>query len=140
MLGDIGWSSHPDYRADEAFARVLHMPVAGTDHGERVFLATALHARYGGAADAEIRGRTRRLLDEAGHTLARRIGLALRLGYTLSGGAPKVLARTRLSLDPDEVALTVPADGPLWSGDTVQRRFDALGRAFGRRAVLRRDG
>lgn len=140
MLGDIGWSSHPDYRADAAFARVLHMPVAGIDHGERVFLATALHARYGGAADAEVRGRTRRLLDEAGHTLARRIGLALRLGYTLSGGAPKVLARTRLSVAPDEVALSVPADGPLWSGDTVQRRFDALGRAFGRRAVLRRDG
>ena len=68
---------------------------------------------------------------------ARAIGLALRLGYTLSGGAPAVLAHTRLALRDDAVVLTVPEGEPLSAGETVQRRLDALGRAFDRRGIIR---
>ncbi len=137
LLGDTAWNSHPDYRAEEAFQHCLHMPVAGIDHSERVFVATALHARYGGAADAEIKAQTRRLLGDAEHAAARAIGLALRLGYTLSGGAPRLLTRTRLSLDERELVLSAPAGDPISSGETVQRRLDALGRALERRASIR---
>ncbi len=137
LLGDIAWSSHPDYRAEEAFLRTLHMPVAGIDHGERIIVATALHARYGGAADGEIKAPTRRLIAEADHAASRAIGLALRLGYTLSGGAPKMLPRMRLALSQNELVLTVPEGEPLWSGETVQRRLDAVARALDRRAVVR---
>ncbi len=140
LLSDTAWNEHPDYRADEAFMRGLRLPFAGIDHGERVFIATVLHARYGGATDAEIKEPTRRLLGEADHATARSIGLALRLGYTLSGGAPGVLARTSLALRDNEVVLHAPAEDPLWSGETVQRRLDAVGRAFDRRAVIRLDG
>ncbi|MBV9523955.1 MAG: Ppx/GppA family phosphatase [Alphaproteobacteria bacterium] len=138
LLSDMAWGGHPDYRAEEAFSRALHLPVAGIDHGERVFVATALHARYGGAGDAEIKAATRRLIGEADHAAARAIGLALRLGYTFTGGAPKVLARTRFALSQRELALTVPEGDPLWSGETVVRRLDALGRALDRHAVIRR--
>src|SRR6185436_6289239 len=48
-LSDIAWAEHPDYRAAHAFARSLTLPVAQIGHAERVFLASALHARYGGA-------------------------------------------------------------------------------------------
>ena len=137
LLGDTAWTEHPDYRADEAFQRRLRMPVAGIDHAERVFVANVLHARYGGAADAEVKETTRRLIAEEDHMAARAIGLALRLGYTLSGGAPAVLAHTRLALRDDAVVLTVPEGEPLSAGETVQRRLDALGRAFDRRGVIR---
>jgi exopolyphosphatase / guanosine-5'-triphosphate,3'-diphosphate pyrophosphatase len=137
LLSDTAWNEHPDYRADEAFMRGLRMPFAGIDHGERVFIATALHARYGGATDAPVREQTRRLLAEPDHAVARAIGLALRLGYTLSGGAPGLLTQTRLALRDNEVALHAPADDPLWSGETAQRRLDAVGRAFDRRASIR---
>jgi exopolyphosphatase / guanosine-5'-triphosphate,3'-diphosphate pyrophosphatase len=140
LLSDSAWNEHPDYRADEAFMRGLRMPFAGIDHGERVFIATALHARYGGAADAPVKDQTRRLIGEADHAAARGIGLVLRLGYVLSGGAPGVLPQTRLALRDDEVALHAPAGDPLWSGETVQRRLDAVGRAFDRRGVIRLDG
>jgi exopolyphosphatase/guanosine-5'-triphosphate,3'-diphosphate pyrophosphatase len=140
LLSDTAWNEHPDYRAQEAFMRGLRMPFAGIDHGERVFVATALHARYGGAADDPIKDATRRLLGEADHATARAIGLVLRLGYVLSGGAPGVLPRTRLELRDNEVALHAPAEDPLWSGETVQRRLDAVGRAFDRRGVIRLDG
>ena len=136
LLSDSAWNEHPDYRADEAFLRGLNMPVAGIDHAERVFLATALHARYGGAVEAPVAESTRRLLGDIERGLARRIGIALRLGHTLSGGAPGVLARTRLALGNGEIELAVPEDDRLWGGETVQRRFEALGRAFGRRAAL----
>ncbi len=140
LLSDTAWNEHPDYRADEAFMRGLRMPFAGIDHGERVFIATALHARYGGAADASVKEQTRRLIGEADHAVARAIGLALRLGYVLSGGAPGVLSHTHLALRDNEIALHAPADDPLWSGETVQRRLDAVGRAFDRRGIIRLDG
>jgi len=70
----------------------------------------------------------------------RAIGLVMRFGYTLCGGAPGVLTRTRLALRDGEVTLQAPEDDPLWTGETVLRRFEAVGRAFGRRAVIRLDG
>jgi exopolyphosphatase / guanosine-5'-triphosphate,3'-diphosphate pyrophosphatase len=140
LLSDTAWNEHPDYRADEAFLRGLRMPFGGIDHGERVFVATALHARYGGAADAPIREETKRLIGEADLAAARAIGFTMRFGYTLCGGAPGVLTRTRLALRDGEVTLQAPEEDPLWSGETVQRRFDAVGRAVGRRAVIRLDG
>jgi exopolyphosphatase/guanosine-5'-triphosphate,3'-diphosphate pyrophosphatase len=140
LLSDTAWNEHPDYRAEEAFLRGLRMPFAGIDHGERVFVANALHARYGGAADAPIREETKRLISEADHAAARAIGLVMRFGYTLCGGAPGVLTRTRLALRDGEVTLQAPEDDPLWTGETVLRRFEAVGRAFGRRAVIRLDG
>jgi exopolyphosphatase/guanosine-5'-triphosphate,3'-diphosphate pyrophosphatase len=140
LLSDTSWNEHPDYRADEAFLRSLRMPVAGIDHGERVFIATALHARYGGPAEAEIKQATRRLISDFEHAEARRIGIALRLAYSLSGGAVGILEQLRLALVDDQVVLSVPEGCELWSGETVQRRFDAVGRAFERRAVVQLNG
>jgi exopolyphosphatase/guanosine-5'-triphosphate,3'-diphosphate pyrophosphatase len=138
LLSDTAWRAHPDYRADEAFEHAVKMPVAGLEHRERVFVATALHARYGGPADAAIKLPTKRLIGDDDHAAARSIGLVLRLGYTLSGGAPAILPRTRLALRDQEIVLMVPEKGPpLWSGETVQRRLDAVGRAFDRRPVIR---
>ncbi len=137
LISDTAWNEHPDYRADEAFQRGLRMPVAGIEHNERVFVATALHARYGGPADSDIRAETKRLINEDDYAAARAIGLVLRLGYTLSAGAPKVLPRTRLVLRDQEILLMVPDDEPLWAGETVQRRLDGIGRAFSRKATIR---
>jgi len=63
--------------------------------------------------------------------------MVLRLGYTLTGGAPGILPRTRLALRDHEVALIVPDDDALWSGETVQRRLEAVSRACDRRAAIR---
>ena len=140
LLSDVAWNEHPDYRADEAFLRGLRMPFGGIEHGERVFVATALHARYGGQADAPIRDETKRLMPEHDHAVARAIGLTMRFGYTLCGGAAGVLTRTRLALRDAEIVLQASEEDPLWSGETVQRRLDAVGRAFDRRGVIRLDG
>ena len=130
-LSDIAWAEHPDYRAGHAFARSLTMPVAQVDHAERVFIAAALHARYGGATDDPAKALTRSLLDDATAADARALGLALRLAYTLSGGALELLDQVRLTREPTGIALELPPTGSLFVGEAVQRRLDALGRALG---------
>jgi exopolyphosphatase/guanosine-5'-triphosphate,3'-diphosphate pyrophosphatase len=130
-LSDIAWAEHPDYRATHAFARSLTMPVAQLDHAERVFIAAALHARYGGSADDPAKALTRTLLDDAAAADARALGLALRLAYTLSGGALELLDQVRLIRESTGIALALPPAGSLFMGEAVQRRLDALGRALG---------
>jgi exopolyphosphatase / guanosine-5'-triphosphate,3'-diphosphate pyrophosphatase len=138
-LSDIAWAEHPDYRAGHAFARSLTMPVAQLDHAERVFIAAALHARYGGAADDPAKALTRALLDDAAAADARGLGLALRLAYTVSGGALELLDQVKLMREPTGIALELPPTGSLFTGEAVQRRLDALGRALGLSArTLRR--
>jgi len=38
-LSDISWNDHPDYRAEQAYIRVLHLPAPGMSHRERAILA-----------------------------------------------------------------------------------------------------
>jgi exopolyphosphatase/guanosine-5'-triphosphate,3'-diphosphate pyrophosphatase len=135
LLSDIAWHEHPDYRAQQALRYVLYMPVAGIGHEERAQLAATLHVRYGGDGGSEL---LERLLDEDALAQARRAGLALRLGYTLSGGVPGVLARNTLRIENGTLVLTLSASGARRFGESVQRRLDALGRSLGRRTEVRR--
>lgn len=136
-LGDMAWHEHPDYRAEQAFRSVLYMPLVGLDHRERAFVALTLHARYGGAEGA-VREIIRRLIDDETAEAARVTGLALRLAYTLSGGVPGLLSEATLAIEAGTAVLNVPGEGPLLTGETVERRLAALGRALGRDSRVRR--
>ncbi len=129
-LSDIAWSEHPDYRAEQAFTRSLRMPIGAVDHRERVYIASALHARYGGAPDDLVKAPTRPLLSDDDAAEARRLGLALRLAYTLCGGALDLLSEVELSRDDDELVLELPPSGSLFQGEAVERRLGALARAL----------
>jgi exopolyphosphatase / guanosine-5'-triphosphate,3'-diphosphate pyrophosphatase len=135
-LGDIAWIEHPDYRAQEAFNRSLRLPFAAISHPERVLVATALHTRYGGAADDPIREPTLGLLDAGAAAEARILGMALRLAYTATGGRIALLRDTLLRREPGRLVFEAPAN-ELFAGETVQRRLDALARVLGVTAVRR---
>src|SRR5262249_28785755 len=130
-LSDLAWSEHPDYRARQAFTRSLTMPFAGSTHPDRVFVAAALHARYGGPADDAVKEPTSPLLDERSLQEARTLGLALRLAYTLCAGTIELLSEVRLSRTSSELVLEVPSESSLFVGETVQRRLDAVARSLG---------
>jgi exopolyphosphatase / guanosine-5'-triphosphate,3'-diphosphate pyrophosphatase len=136
-LSDIAWSEHPDYRAEEAFTRTLRLPLPAISHPERAFVAAVLHTRYGGSTDHPVRDATAALIEPRAAGEVRILGLALRLAYTLCGGAIQLLSETRIGRDGGSLILQVPAGG-LFGGETVQRRLDALGRALGLSAILRR--
>jgi len=137
LLGDIAWRDHPDYRAEQALRYALYMPVGGLDHVERAYLAAALSARYGGNATTETMPPLR-LLDDEQRVLARATGLALRLAYTLTGGVPGLLEGSALKLSDSKLVLTLLSDHSLLAGEAVQRRLDALARALGKTAELKR--
>ena len=137
-LGDIAWSEHPDYRAEQAFARSLRMPFAAITHPDRVFVAAALHTRYGGAADDPVKEPTRPLLDPQTAGEVRTLGLALRLAYTVTGGRIELLSDTWLRREGSSLVLEVPPADGLFVGETVQRRLEAVARSIGAAAVLRR--
>jgi exopolyphosphatase / guanosine-5'-triphosphate,3'-diphosphate pyrophosphatase len=135
-LADIAWGEHPDYRAEGAFTRSLRLPFPAFDHGARAFVAAVLHTRYGGAAEDPVRAPTDPLIETSRSGEVRILGLALRLAYTLCGGAIDLLRQTRLARDDGRLVLEVPPGG-LFGGETVERRLDALGRALGLAATLR---
>jgi exopolyphosphatase/guanosine-5'-triphosphate,3'-diphosphate pyrophosphatase len=91
---DIGSHDHPEFRAEQAFLRVLRQPGIGLDHHARAFLALTLAMRYEAEADAGFLRPARLLLDVASASRAERLGVALRLAYTLSAGTPQLLAGT----------------------------------------------
>ena len=136
-LSDLAWSEHPDYRAKQAFIRSLTLPFAGSTHSDRVFVATALHARYGGSAEDPVKEPTQRLLDERATDEARTLGLALRLAYTLCAGSIELLAELGLGRSDNTLTLDVPSESSLFVGETVQRRFDAVARSLSLNPVIR---
>jgi exopolyphosphatase/guanosine-5'-triphosphate,3'-diphosphate pyrophosphatase len=136
-LSDLAWSEHPDYRARQAFIRSLTLPFAGTTHADRVFVATTLHARYGGSAEDPVKEPTQRLLDEGATREARTLGLALRLAYTLCAGSIELLAELGLGRSDNTLTLDVPSESNLFVGETVQRRLDAVARSLSLNPVIR---
>lgn len=139
MLGDVAWNEHPDYRAEQAFWRVLRMPVTGIDHPGRVFIATAIGARYGAydnGIDADAVERNYRLISEEDFSQAQVLGKALRFAYTLSAGSRRILKATRLSLGKNDLTLKLPRGGDALLGEMVLRRFESVAKQLGRKPRL----
>ncbi|MGE0718984.1 MAG: Ppx/GppA family phosphatase [Alphaproteobacteria bacterium] len=137
LLGDTTWNEHPDYRAEHAYLRALRLPYGGIDHRARVALATALHARYGGDFDAPIMAPFKPLAAAVDIVWARAVGVALRIAYTVSGGSPAALARSRLAVSDGTITLSIPSADALVAGEAVRRRLDLLGRILDRRAEMK---
>jgi exopolyphosphatase/guanosine-5'-triphosphate,3'-diphosphate pyrophosphatase len=135
-LSDLAWAEHPDYRAAQAFTRSLTLPFAGSTHQDRAFVATALHARYGGAAQDPVREPIRQLLDVRAMQEARTLGLALRLAYTLCAGTIELLQQFILGQGDGTVSLEVQPGSSLFVGEAVHRRLEAVARSIGATAVI----
>lgn len=139
LLSDIGWSVHPDYRAENAFQRVLRLPFAGLTHGDRVWLSLAVFIHYGGDAGDRQVDDFRSLISEAEAASAVTTGQALLLARTLSGGAPGLLGQTRLRRTADELVLELPKDDAIFSSEAVERRLAQLARGLNLKAKIARE-
>ena len=122
-FSDLAWREHPDYRASWALHRLLQWPFLAADHRERAFLALTVAWRYGGCE--EVSG-FRVLLGPEEAERARVLGLALRLAYTLSAGTVEVLRKCHLTWSEGRLRLNLPENGPVPSGNVVERRFAQL--------------
>ncbi len=142
MLSDIGWSEHPDYRAEHAFLRILRLPFAGLTHHDRVLLAVAVFVRYKGDAKNPVVSPVRSLLSDQEIEIAGSVGLALRLAHNLSGSAPGLLKSTRFEVDGDKIALVLPDNNDgggddgrdIFVSEAVERRLRQMAKSLGKSA------
>ena len=130
-MSDTGSHDHPEYRAAQAFFRVLRQPAVALDHHARAFLAFTLALRYEAEPDMPFLDAARMLLDMRSLRLAGILGVALRLAYTLSGGTAELLTGTTLSRDQDRLVLHLTHGVGVFAGEAVTRRLERLAQATG---------
>jgi exopolyphosphatase/guanosine-5'-triphosphate,3'-diphosphate pyrophosphatase len=136
ILADVGWSEHPRYRGEQAFLKVLRLPVVGIGHEDRAFVALAILARYQGDHKVPAAAAVSTLVPAKRRQDALRIGLALRLGLTLCGGVENLLSRLEVRPDHDWVTIAYPKSMAVLHGEVIGRRIDELARAIGMPIVL----
>jgi exopolyphosphatase/guanosine-5'-triphosphate,3'-diphosphate pyrophosphatase len=136
LLSDLAWRAHPDHRPGEALHHVLWAPFVGIEHPERAFLAVAVRARYTSRAKGSRAEPAAKLLSAEAAKRARMLGLALRLGHTITGGVPGVLGRFSLRLDRRRLILQVGRRDQALMGEAVRGRLDHLAKALDRGPVV----
>jgi exopolyphosphatase/guanosine-5'-triphosphate,3'-diphosphate pyrophosphatase len=134
-MSDTGSHDHPEYRAEQAFLRVLRQPGVALDHHARAFLALTLALRYEAEPDAAFLQPARLLLDPASARRAETLGIALRLAYTLSAGTLELLAGTALRRVGGRLVLRLSEGSGVFAGESVLRRLDRLAQAAGLEAA-----
>ena len=139
-VSDIGSHDHPEYRAEQAFLRILRQHGAGLDHHARAFLGLCAALRYEAEPSAPFLGPTRVLLDLPTIRRAEALGAALRLAYTLCGGTPALLAGTRLERQGSRLVLRLAEGTGVFAGESVLRRVEQLGAVLGLEVVVEVDG
>jgi exopolyphosphatase/guanosine-5'-triphosphate,3'-diphosphate pyrophosphatase len=130
-MSDVGSRDHPEFRAEQAFLRVLRQPGIGLDHHARAFLALAIALRYEVDRDTGYLRPARLLLDVSSAHRAVLLGTALRLAYTLSAGTPDLLAATALSVQDNRLLLQLDESRGVFAGESVLRRLDGLAQEVG---------
>lgn len=136
-LADTAWRAHPDMRAEHGLDAALHGTWVGIDAEGRAMLAAALWVVNGGGWPAPAAARLDQLAAPGRLELARRWGLALRLGQRLGGGTALPLARARLSRAPAHLVLSLAHDAAALYGEPVERRHRYLAQAFQLEPLLR---
>jgi len=135
LLGDIAWNAHPDYRAERAVDLAIHGNWVGIDAHGRAVLGRALCSAFGG--DGGFSPELMTLLRPGENERVSSWGRAIRLAQRLSGGTEALLRKTRITLEPGKIVLSLPQKHHELYADTVDRRLHGLARALGRVADVR---
>ena len=137
LLRDVWWTEHPDYRAEQAFLRVLRLPFLGLGHEDRAALALALYYRYQSEPSEPIIEQAHALLAESRIQRLRTFGLSMRLAYALSAGAAGWVRKTSLKITGDKLVLRVPQGEPMFRTGSYERRLKRLADHMGLIAQIR---
>ena len=131
LLSDVGSHDHPEYRAEQAFLRVLRQASVALDHHGRAFLAMTIAIRYEAEPGSPVLLPAVQLLDEAAAARAQILGHALRLAYTLSAGTTALLNSTALQRAGSKLRLSLAENGGAFVGEGVTRRLERLAVSLG---------
>ncbi|HEY9233629.1 MULTISPECIES: Ppx/GppA phosphatase family protein [Phenylobacterium] len=136
-LADLGARLHPDHRGELAFEQVLRAPLAGMNHPERAFLASAAFARHSSAPTTPNMTTVGKVLSADRRQRARALGTAIRLGCDLSGRNAALLDRCSLAIDGDRLVLTPQAGwGDILLGEQTAKRAQTLAQSLRLKLLL----
>jgi exopolyphosphatase / guanosine-5'-triphosphate,3'-diphosphate pyrophosphatase len=130
LLGDIAWTTHPDFRAERGIDMALHGNWVAIDGPGRVMLAQALFCNFGGGREFPYPA-IAALCTPAELKRATAWGFAMRLGQRLSGGVAAGLTRSRLVREGGTLRLEIAEEVAALVGETVERRLKALAGLLG---------
>ena len=131
ILCDIFWRGHPSYRAKQAFEKILYAPLLGVDHLGRAFIALAIYVRYAGSVKSLDTAPARSIMKAELIELAELLGMVLRFGLTLSGGAPNVLSRTLFDIQGPHLKLVVNGKDSDLCSHLIYERLKKVGSLLG---------
>jgi exopolyphosphatase/guanosine-5'-triphosphate,3'-diphosphate pyrophosphatase len=129
-LAGIGRGLHPDHRADMIFETVLHAPLGGLDHAERVYLALILFRSFTGKRPVPNADAAALLLTPTQRRAALIYGLAIRLAIVASGRSEKLLGQLSLSLQGSQAVLTAASPAAALEGPRIKLRLKRLSDAL----------
>ena len=139
-LSDIGSREHPQYRAEQAFHRILWHPGIGLDHHARAFLAFAVAMRCNAPADAPFLMPARTLLDVGAAARAEVLGVALRLAYMLSAGTAALLEGATLVVPQapgaERMVLRLDPARGVFDGEAIGRQLERLASLMGLESAI----
>ena len=130
LLSDIGWTGHPEYRAEFSMEQIMQRQILGLSHADRAFISLALFVTNGGSIANESAQLALSLVSRDRKALAVHIGRALRLAQRISGGTKKFLGRSALRLTSDSIVLDVPERYEYLVGDSVTARLKSLAKSM----------
>lgn len=136
LFSDIGWRRHPDDRATGGFNEVVTAPFAGASHRDRMLIATAIFHRYSGDEDFSGKSGIQELLNAGDSRLARRLGLAARLGFAISTAAVGELPHYPLKMAGNRLLLEISRWRAAIAAEPVQKRLSELAQSLGLKSDL----
>lgn len=105
IMHNISWYEHSAYKAETSFRWILDSELPAIDHWERAFIAMSTYHRYQTRKNPYIMDKVYGTLSDKWIKRARSLGLAMRLGYKISGGSSQLLRKTSLKVKKNKIQL-----------------------------------
>lgn len=135
FLANIGTDLHPDHRARLAYDLVLQGPYPSVSHEERLYFARIIAIRYGAKSDELAQYPHCNMLDENHIQSANLIGSAMRLASAICAGEGRLLAKTDIKIEGDNLCLNFSLGKLALYSPTVEKRLKTLADIMGKSAT-----
>lgn len=121
LVSDIGWSNHPNSRAEIASNSVLRAPFNGVSHKGRIFMAAALAYRHEQNSSDGLFSKVPK--DFAEYKYGQALGLSFRLAHSLSASLPGVLPKIGLKRSSKYLTLDLRDINPDLVAPIIEKRL-----------------
>lgn len=125
-LADFGWDDHADYPETSRFERILHLPVVGISHEERIALALIDYYRQKDDFKADQYKHYHKLLPDSLRTECYVIGLSLNIADFISGGINRILTDTYIQRSKYALTINLPKEFPVEFKKKINKTLKSL--------------